>query len=157
MSDVFLPEAGLDQEYKKLSTALEIGKRLHQPGVVAFLKGPDGFDIPLPESVFNILVKVVDAMQTGQGVSVMPLAAKLTTQDAANFLGISRPTFIKLASTYEVALELVGRHRRVTLHDVMKMQQRMQSQRDQALDELIEFNNREGLYNHDKELLPKPQ
>jgi excisionase family DNA binding protein len=157
MNDVFVPEAGLDQEYKKLSAALDIRKKLKQPGVVAYLKGPDNFDIPLPESVFNVLVKVVDAMQTGQGVSVVPMAAKLTTQQAADFLGVSRPTFIKLASTYEVALELIGKHRRITLQDLLKMQAQMQSQRDAALDELIDHNSSEGLYQHDRSLLPNSQ
>ncbi len=154
MSDVFLPELGLNQEYKKLSTALEISKQLKQPGVVAYLKGPDDFDIPIPEAVFNILVKVVDAMQTGQGVSVVPMETKLTTQQAADFLGVSRPTFIKLASTYESRLELIGRHRRIALQDLIELQEKIRAKRETSLLEIIQDNESTDLYSRDVELIP---
>ena len=154
MSDVFIPEAGLDQEFKNLSTALEKTRESTPTGVVAYLKGPEGVDIPLPESVFNVLINVVDAMQSGQGVSVVPMQARLTTQQAAEFLGVSRPTFIKLASVYEANLELVGRHRRILLQDLLNLQQKIRFKREEALNDLIDFNNREGIYKHDKELLP---
>lgn len=154
MSTVYVPEAGLDQEYKNLSTALEVSRESTSVGVVAYLKGPNGVDIPLPESVFNVLVNVVDAMKSGQGVSVVPMQARLTTQQAAEFLGVSRPTFIKLASVYETHLELVGRHRRILLQDLLALQQKIRVQRELALNEIIDSNNQEGIYLHDKELLP---
>lgn len=154
MSTVYVPEAGLDQEYKNLSTALEVSRESTSVGVVAYLKGPNGVDIPLPESVFNVLVNVVDAMKSGQGVSVVPMQARLTTQQAAEFLGVSRPTFIKLASVYETHLELVGRHRRILLQDLLALQQKIRVQRELALNEIIDSNNQEEIYLHDKELLP---
>ena len=157
MSDVFVPESGLDQAYKDLSAALEIRQKLKQPGTIAYLKGPDDFDIPLPETVFNILVKVVDAMQTGQAVSIVPMQAKLTTQQAAEFLGVSRPTFIKLASTYESRLELVGRHRRIALQDLIELQQKIRTRRDDALQNLIDENKRNDVYKYDRDLMPKKE
>ncbi|MEO6116882.1 MAG: helix-turn-helix domain-containing protein [Pseudolysinimonas sp.] len=61
---------------------------------------------------------------------------QLTTQAAADFLGISRPTLVKLLESGEIAFELRGRHRRVTLRDVVDYQNRSRVERGAALGEL---------------------
>lgn len=154
---VHIPESGLDQQFNSLSIALEIARDSAPSGVVAFLKSPSGVDIPLPESVFDLLINVVDVMKSGSGVCVIPMKARLTTQEAADFLGVSRPTFIKLASAYEAKLDLVGRHRRIALEDLQALQMKIRVKREAALQELIEINKSAGFYSHEQEVLPRKE
>jgi hypothetical protein len=64
-----------------------------KPGLV----GADGRRVEVPGPVFDALVQVATAMAHGQGVTVIPQNALLTTQEAAELLGISRPTLVRLA------------------------------------------------------------
>ena len=60
------------------------------------LTGPSGEQLVLPPEVFEVLRDVVTAMARGQAVTIAPVHQRLTTQEAADLLGISRPTFVKL-------------------------------------------------------------
>src|SRR5262245_3482980 len=60
------------------------------------LLGPNDESIPLPESVYNVLRQVLGYMSQGKAVSVVPVMEELTTQRAANLLGVSRPFFVGL-------------------------------------------------------------
>jgi excisionase family DNA binding protein len=79
---------------------------------------------------------------------VAPVDQSLTTQEAANFLGISRPTLVKLLESGEIPFERpgAGRHRRVRLQDVVAYQERKRVQRRTALDELTREAADAGLY-----------
>jgi len=61
-----------------------------------------------------------------KALTIAPLDQRLTTQEAANFLGISRPTLVKLLGQGEISYErpAAGRHRRVRLNDVLDYQRR---------------------------------
>lgn len=85
--------------------------------------------VELPETLFDVLRQVADALVSGRAVTVAPQETKLTTQGAADFLGISRPTLIKLLTNGEIDFELVGRHRRVALRDVLEYQDRSRVER----------------------------
>jgi hypothetical protein len=79
-----------------LSALLDLSRFLELHTEPALLLGPDGEQAPLPEEVYRILVKVVDALREGKVITVVPRTQRLTTQEAADFLGISRPTLVKL-------------------------------------------------------------
>src|SRR5690606_14528996 len=86
----------------------------------ATLTSADGTQlVELTEPLFDVLRQVADALSNGDGVTVAPQETKLTTQSAADFLGMSRPTLVKLLEAGEIPFELVGRHRRVTLRDLV--------------------------------------
>ncbi|PPF81899.1 hypothetical protein C5B96_09920 [Subtercola sp. Z020] len=105
------------------------------------LVGPDGVERSIPAELFEVLEVAAHHLALGDGVTIMPNAAKLTTQEVADFLGISRPTLVKLLEAGEIPFETVGRHRRVTLRDVVAYQERMRAERRAALAELA----RDGL------------
>ncbi|ABG96224.1 possible excisionase [Rhodococcus jostii RHA1] len=56
---------------------------------------PEG-SAPLPDSVRRLLVDAVTALDRGQAVTVEPHRTVLTTQEAAELLGITRPTLVRL-------------------------------------------------------------
>jgi excisionase family DNA binding protein len=88
------------------------------------LTGPNGQHLVLPAEVFEVLRDVVAAMAQGQAVTVAPVHQRLTTQEAADLLGISRPTLVKLLEDGEIPYEQPGRHRRVLLSDVLAYRKR---------------------------------
>jgi excisionase family DNA binding protein len=106
----------------------------------------DGNQLELPQPVFDALLHVVTAMSQGQGVTIAPHNALLTTQEAADFLGISRPTLVKLVDTDQIPYERRGRHRRVRLSDLLEYQERSRSERRHTLDQLAQEGEDIGLY-----------
>jgi len=132
-----------------MEAMLDLSRFLEHVSEPAALLGPDGQTVPLPMEAYKVLVKVVDSMRAGKAITVAPLDQRLTTQEAANFLGISRPTLVKLLETGVIPFErpTVGRHRRVMLNDVLNYQQHKGAQRRAALDALTAQAADAGLYN----------
>jgi excisionase family DNA binding protein len=102
----------------------------------AALVGPDGTQTPLPEEVYRVLRSVVDAMSQGLAITIAPHNTQLTTQEAADLLGISRPTLVRLLEDGEITFQRRGRHRRVMLADVIDYQERARAKRRATLDEM---------------------
>lgn len=76
----------------------------------------------------DLLRDILAHLANGAAVQLMPLHAKLTTQQAADFLNVSRPHLIKLLEEGRLAFERVGTHRRVLAAEVL----RFQAERDEA-------------------------
>ena len=98
-----------------LDAVLDVSRFLEQLEGPAALVGPDGQAVALPAQVSSVLSEVVRAMQQGKAISVAPVDQLLTTQEAADFMGISRPTLVKKLEDWSIAFERPsgGRHRRV--------------------------------------------
>ena len=110
------------------------------------VSGPNGEHMVLPPEVFAVLRDVVQAMAHGQAVTIVPVHQRLTTQKAADLLGISRPTVVKLLESGEIAFERPGHHRRVRLADVLAYRQRRSTQRRDSLDRMVEIADGGGMY-----------
>ena len=117
-------------------TLREIESYLTTHASKAALVAPDGAERPIPEEIFRALEQVANALANGHGVTVAPYSTQMTTQEAADFLGVSRPTLVKLLEQGEIAHEKRGRHRRVMLRDVVEFQERARSERRDALTDL---------------------
>lgn len=100
----------------------------------------------LPGPVFEALREVVRAMAAGQGVTVAPQDAMLTTQEATDLLGISRPTLVKLLTEGEIPFELRGRHRRVMVAALLDYQRSSRAERRAVLAEMVTESEESGLY-----------
>jgi excisionase family DNA binding protein len=96
----------------------------------------EGEVLEVPRAAVELLARILAHMAAGQGVSIMPSHAELTTQQAAELLNVSRPFLINLLNSGEIEYRLVGRHRRVkasSLHRYLRDDD--QKRRDEA-DEL---------------------
>ncbi len=114
----------------------------HRPALVA----PDGTEVPLPRDLHDVLLQVTQALQAGMGVNVAPLNAMLTTQEAADYLGVSRPTLVRLLDAGEIPMSRPGRHRYVRLVDLMAYAERVRQTRSDELDEMARDAETAGLY-----------
>lgn len=99
------------------------------------LVGPAG-RIPLPPEVHAALLQVVGAMLAGKAVHVTPSDQMLTTQQAADLLGVSRPTLTAIIDRGELAHEKVGTHRRVRVSDLLDYRERRRSRQFEVLAEM---------------------
>ncbi len=110
------------------------------------LSGPNGEHLVLPPEVFEVLRGIVEAMASGQAVTIAPVHQRLTTQEAADLLGISRPTLVKLLEAGEIPFEQPGRHRRVRLADVLAYRDRASEMRREALDRMVAIADEADMY-----------
>ncbi|WP_411733176.1 helix-turn-helix domain-containing protein [Paeniglutamicibacter sp.] len=99
-----------------------------------FLSGGDAGDqVEIPHEVYEVLVKTVDAMRSGLAVTITPSSHTLTTQKAAELLGVSRPTFVKMLETGRIPFEKPGTHRRVQLADLLAFNEERKAEQYAAL------------------------
>ncbi|MGS2806540.1 helix-turn-helix domain-containing protein [Nocardia sp. MW-W600-9] len=131
-----------------LRELLDLSTFLEQHGEPAALLGPDGAQIPLPVGVYEVLVQVVGAMRKRRAVTIAPVEQCLTTQQAADLLGISRPTLVKLLERGALPCEKPSgsRHRRLLLSDVLDYQERRRAERNDVLNDLVRDAEEDGLY-----------
>ena len=115
------------------------------PGVAAIM-APDGSLAPIPPAVFEVLTRIIAAMRAGRAITIAPLDQRLTTQEAADLLGVSRPTLVKLLDEGRIPFEQPGRHRRVKLEDLLAYRDRRRAARTRAMDELVSETEALGLY-----------
>jgi excisionase family DNA binding protein len=73
----------------------------------------------LPRATVVLFASVLGHLAEGHGVSVIPSAAELTTQQAADLLNVSRPFLIGLLESGRIPFRTVGRHRRVRFEDLL--------------------------------------
>jgi excisionase family DNA binding protein len=153
MSLITIPEP-TPQEIALARTASSI-LRAHAPalGLAQGAQGhlrvqvdADGDLIELPPMVTRLLQAILEQMAAGRAISIMPLGAELTTQQAADFLGVSRPFLVKLLESQAIPHRKVGRHRRVRLSDLLSYHKQNQMDRAQALDKLTALGQEMGDY-----------
>lgn len=106
----------------------------------------DGQPVAVPMELVAVLLAIVEQLRAGHGVSVASLHAELTTAEAAELLGVSRPHAVKLLESGAMPFRMVGTHRRVRLVDVLAYRDRQDEQSARALDELTVQAEDFGLY-----------
>lgn len=110
------------------------------------LRGPNGKELEIPESVFHLLARIVEVLAKGDGVSVVPFSKNLTTQEAANLLNVSRQYFVRLLDDGQIPFTKVGTHRRVKIEDVLSFREKRDRARKKGLEELMEMTEEYGGY-----------
>lgn len=109
----------------------------HTPVSKHYLLSADGkTPVELPDEVCQALRRAVDAIRNGLSVTVTPTTQTLTTQQAADLLGISRPTLIKALDAHKLPYTRAGTHRRLALTDVLAYREHRRQAQHAALDAL---------------------
>lgn len=130
---------GAEDRLAELLAALETPRR---PALVAV----DGSRIELPDELFDVLHDVVAALSRGLAITVAPRHTVLGTGEAADLLGVSRPTLVRMLEAGEILFEKPGRHRRIRLDDLLAHQTRSRRARATGLDEMVHSAEDAGGY-----------
>ena len=123
------------------------GREVAAPRTRLMLGG--GREVEVPEPILDVLVQVAEAMQAGLAVTVAPQHLSLSTQEAADLLGVSRMTVVRLLEAGRIPFDRPGRHRRVRMVDLLEYQRRQRRRAEQALADMVADAERLGLYDTD--------
>jgi len=100
------------------------------------LKMDDGEELLLPQAATRLLGTILTEMAQGNAVTLVPVHAELTTQEAADYLNVSRPYLIALLECGRMPFHKVGSHRRIKFSDVEAFGKSQRAKSLKSLDEL---------------------
>lgn len=107
--------------------------------------GRSDVEISVPVMALRLFVEVLSEMSKGNAITILPLHAELTTQEAAEFLNVSRPFLIQLLDDQKVPFRKVGKHRRVLVEDLLRFKENLDAERRKVLDKIAQESQKLGL------------
>ena len=112
------------------------------------LEQPNGekAELLLPRATLPLLSKILRELGNGKNVVVLATDTEVTTQQAADFLKVSRPYLVKLLEAGKIPFRLVGPRRRVRLGDLLRYQEQEEADQHSGLDELVAEAQKLGMY-----------
>ncbi len=136
-----------DSEIARVATQrFEPFVRERKPLEVRILEADKEETILLPASAVALLKDILEAMASGNSITMIPHHAELTTVEAADILNVSRPYLIKLLESGEIRFRKVGTHRRILMEDLMAYKEKSEKQSRAAMNELVALSEELGLY-----------
>jgi len=124
--------------------AADLVGRAPDPGSLELrLASPDGSQVEVSADLSSFLLQVLRSMARGR-VSVTTLPEELTTTVAAELVGVSRPTLMKLVRSGELPSRQVGSHTRLSTSDVLALRRTRSRDRRAALDALRDLDEEFG-------------
>jgi excisionase family DNA binding protein len=96
----------------------------------------DGQELVLPRSATRLIAHLLTEMAQGNAVTIIPIHANLTTQEAADYLNVSRPFLIGLLEAGKIEYHKIGTHRRVRFLDLVKYKEATEKRRREIMEEL---------------------
>jgi excisionase family DNA binding protein len=130
--------------HTELHQAQEVVERLEAPahnlGLTAFSHKDV---VVVPEELSKIMARILRIVASGGTVTIGSMPEELTTSTAAEQLGISRPTLMKMIDRGEIPAHKVGSHTRLRTTDVMTYRSGRQARRRKAFEDLLALEDDE--------------
>lgn len=126
----------------RLPTKAEVDSAAHAATAIAvameldgglMVSGQDGETVKIAPAVGELIIELLGHVSAGNMVTLVPVSAMLTTQQAADMLNISRPHLTKLLKQGEMKFEEVGKHRRIALPELMRYREEKSQKQEEAM------------------------
>ena len=101
-----------------------------------FLATKTGRTLPLSTELAEFIDHILRRVAQGGSVSVVTMPEMLSTSAAADLLGVSRPTLMKLIRDGELVPEMAGTHHRLRHSDVEALRTRRENERHSTFEEM---------------------
>lgn len=138
------PVVATEAEVKEARSAAERLSRFHERR--AHVRPAGGReDVVVPAAALKLLVEILVEMARGNAVTILPLHAEVTTQQAADMLNVSRPFLVKLLDDGAITFRRVGNRRKVRVADLLAYKRKDDAARAGTADELTAEGQRLGL------------
>lgn len=122
-----------EESRRKLSAYIQ---STNDPAFQLMKRGKGGEIILIPAAALHLLVIILSQMAKGNAVTLIPVHAELTTQEAADLLNVSRPFLVNLLEEGKIPFRRVGSRRRVLAKDVLRYKEEIDKKRLEILEEL---------------------
>ncbi|MBP0014265.1 MAG: excisionase family DNA-binding protein [Roseofilum sp. SBFL] len=93
-------------------------------------------ELTLPPTAVRLLFDILEQMALGKAVTIIPVNAELTIEQAADLLNVSRPLLLDLLDKNEIPHRKVGRHRQILFEELMNYKKKVEQSQKAALEEL---------------------
>lgn len=98
--------------------------------------GPKGHILEIPKSALVLFFKMLDHISARDTFAVFfsDNKTEISTQQAAEILGVSRPHLVNLLKKGAIPYKKVGTHRRIQLKDIIAYDKKVKENMDKQLD-----------------------
>ena len=145
-NETIVPDIDETESLNKIESLLVALAKAKETHPNLKMVGADGEQLVLPPSALRALQQTVHLLAQGKSVTVVPVERELTTQEAADFLNVSRPYLVKLLKSGEIPFRLVGAHRRIHYKDMVEYKKHYKARQHEGLNELVHLSEEMGLY-----------
>lgn len=125
---------------------MDVLMRLASGDARAYVHEASGHQVDFPENLISVLTYIAKAMQQDDELLLMKRHRVLTTQEAADFVGVSRQYMVRLMDSGVIPCERTGKHRRVRLSDIVAYQQHRAAMGKAAMDSMTDMMVEAGVY-----------
>lgn len=129
---------------QELSAVMEANGEAQTINVIDKKSGK-AHEVTIPASALNLMIEVLTQLGQGNSVSITPIHAELTTQEGADHLNVSRPTFIKLLDGGTIPFTRSGNRRKVAFADVMAYKKQLEEESLATLADLSALDQEMGM------------
>lgn len=107
---------------------------------------PSQQSLHIPEKAMKLLIAILNNMADGKDTAVLSSDTYISTQEAADYLKVSRPHVVRLLEGGNIPFIKVGSHRRIKFSDLVAFDKKLQRSRVRGLKFLAKQAQEMGLY-----------
>jgi excisionase family DNA binding protein len=141
VAEIELPSEEVAEEAREALRPLSELVREHAFEDVLLRAKRDGeqVEVRVPRAAYHLFLEVLAQLSNGNAVTIVPVHAELTTQQAAELLNVSRPHLVQLLERKTIPFRKVGTHRRILAADVLAYKRMDDEQRRTIARELTQL------------------